>query len=422
MDGRNLQGRRYQLVELVGGKVMRMYLQFGFGMMEHCRALFQKWGGGTVILSPRDLNPKQLIDFGNSLRKLPNIHTLIDPQLYLPHANHERLTSHPYWPSDYETGLFFQGPSLQKTLSELEITNKILDTCSFILPGLLATRVDDLWLESQKLILEAAVKRFGAGNLTQTIALSADVVLDEEQITAVLEESVKRPVKNYYLICESPSGAYFVDNPIWLVNVLDLIAGLRLGGAGVILGYCNQQMLVTEIAKVNALAAGTFANVRSFTPNKFQVDEQEDPKPRSVWYYCPQSLSEYTLPFMEVALKFGIFDSLMPPLELDSDYCGLLFSGTRPSSSGFNEQMSFRHYLGSLRKQSQILEGYKFDETLDKWKQILDVAETLLQALNAYKINCPPRDFQKALNAQRAAIELFGTIRGPILRRKWNSL
>jgi hypothetical protein len=39
---------------------MELFLQFGFGMMEHCRVLVDEWGGGTVILSPRDLNETQL--------------------------------------------------------------------------------------------------------------------------------------------------------------------------------------------------------------------------------------------------------------------------------------------------------------------------------------------------------------------------
>jgi hypothetical protein len=39
---------------------MELHLQFGYGMMEHCRALISSWNGGTAILSPRDLNDEQL--------------------------------------------------------------------------------------------------------------------------------------------------------------------------------------------------------------------------------------------------------------------------------------------------------------------------------------------------------------------------
>jgi hypothetical protein len=39
----------------VKGHEMELYLQFGYGMMEHTRRLVDEWDGGTVILSPRDL-------------------------------------------------------------------------------------------------------------------------------------------------------------------------------------------------------------------------------------------------------------------------------------------------------------------------------------------------------------------------------
>ena len=40
---------------------MDLHLQFGYGMMDHCRHLVKSWSGGTVILSPRDLERKQLV-------------------------------------------------------------------------------------------------------------------------------------------------------------------------------------------------------------------------------------------------------------------------------------------------------------------------------------------------------------------------
>ncbi len=40
--------------------LMELYLQFGYGMMQHCRHLISNWGGGTVVLSPRDMNDRQL--------------------------------------------------------------------------------------------------------------------------------------------------------------------------------------------------------------------------------------------------------------------------------------------------------------------------------------------------------------------------
>jgi hypothetical protein len=50
---------------------MELYLQFGYGMMEHCRTLLRSWEGGSVILSPRDLTDDQLVRFGSDIRDIP---------------------------------------------------------------------------------------------------------------------------------------------------------------------------------------------------------------------------------------------------------------------------------------------------------------------------------------------------------------
>ncbi len=75
---------------------MELGLQFGYGMMDHCRSLIAAWGGGTAVLSPRDLNGDQLRRLAVSLKALPNARVLVDPQVYLPHSDHERLCSHDY--------------------------------------------------------------------------------------------------------------------------------------------------------------------------------------------------------------------------------------------------------------------------------------------------------------------------------------
>src|SRR5947209_1590473 len=112
---------------------MELYLQFGWGMMEHCRQLIKEWGGGTSILSPRDLKPGQLVSLGRDLRTVGGS-TLLDPQFYLPHSDHERLRSHSYWPEDYESGAFWSGVGLGRLLAPLFDLNQQIGCVDVILP------------------------------------------------------------------------------------------------------------------------------------------------------------------------------------------------------------------------------------------------------------------------------------------------
>src|SRR5689334_4445844 len=97
---------------------MELMLQLGAGMMEHSAALIREWGGGTVILSPRDLNNRQLLQFSRQILGLGGM-TLFDPQFYLPHSEHRRLRSHSYWPSDYESMIFWSGAELVDLLTNI---------------------------------------------------------------------------------------------------------------------------------------------------------------------------------------------------------------------------------------------------------------------------------------------------------------
>ncbi len=167
---------------------MELQLQFGYGMMDHSRVLIRDWGGGTVILSPRDLNPQQLRRLAGDVVSTPNGEVLLDPQFYLPYADHERLTSHEFWPAEYSTDDFWSGAEIRELIRKLVALNTALRCKAMLLPGLYAERVDDDWLARQKLVIDEA------GALTElplfvTIALGADAVRSDEQIDDILAAS-----------------------------------------------------------------------------------------------------------------------------------------------------------------------------------------------------------------------------------------
>lgn len=401
---------------------MELYLQFGWGMMEHCRHLLAEWGGGTVILSPRDLSNDQLERLSNDIHGISNTEVLLDPQFYLPHADHERLCAHSYWPSDYDTGMFWQGQALTRLLTELNSLNSTLGCSELILPGILADAVDDDWVETQQSILEEASARVSNIPIVMTIALSADAVRNADQVGLLIDQSASWRPRGYYLVFEHPLGSYLVDDPIWLANALDIAASLRMRGHKIIMGYCNHQMLIAAVTKANAIASGTWMNVRSFPPDKFRVAYDDEIKQRSTWYYCPHALSEYKLPFLDVAHMMGMLDQMQPDDALDGGYASRLFSGPRPSTIGLTEQSAFRHYLHALRAQVLASEQSSFDDTLEAHRALLRTAETILAALRGRGISGQLRDFSQLVDVNSAALTVFDQQRGTTLRRKWTSL
>lgn len=405
-----------------GGKMMELFLQFGFGMMEHCRHLISVWNGGTAILSPRDLTDKQLNNLASEIIKLENGKVLLDPQFYLPKADHERLCSHEYWPSEYDSGTFFQGKALAELMRKIVALNESLNCQEIILPGFLSNGIDDTWLESQRAFLDTGKEIAGSCPVYSTIALNDSTACDQDQIATLLDYASKWNPDGYYIVCEHPKGEYLVENPIWLANILDLTAGLKMLGAKVIIGYCNHQMLAANVARANAICSGTWMNVRSFPPIKFRANYDEEIRQRAIWYYCPQALSEYTIPFLDVASTQKILELMAPAAELDGGYSQHLFEGTRPTTIGFTEQLAFRHYLYALHGQVNSLDSSSYENACNAQNELLKGAESVLKTLSSVGVRGQGRDFLNSIDVNRSALALLDSTRGQILKRKWNEL
>jgi hypothetical protein len=404
----------------IGGSFMEFMLQFGYGMMDHSRSMVKSWKGGTVILSPRDLSPKQLINLSSEILKLHG-EVLFDPQFYLPHSDHERLCSHEYWPNDYTTLGFWGGAELSRMLKEIKRLNDTLSCKKMILPGQYASVINDDWINFQQMTFEEAERlEFDSASLLATIALSNDSIRDADQVHKLLEASNDWKVKGVYLICEHPNGDYLVGDPVWLANVLDLIAGLRLKGKYVILGYCNQQLLIAANSAVNAIASGTWMNVRSFPPDKFRKKYEDEIKQRAVWYYCPSALSEFKISFLDIAQRRGVLELLLAEANYNSPV-NSLFVGHQIPSTVFSEKQAFRHFLHCFKVQA---EGYSrknnFRSVNDFYKSQLDQAQSLLERLRVYEIKGQHRDMYECIDACRSALGVLEQDRGAMLRRYSN--
>lgn len=401
---------------------MDLILQFGWNMRPICLELLRAWGGGAVILSPRDQTPSQLQRASRDVRLIHNARVLVDPQFYLPHGDHERLSSHEYWPDDYNSADFWNGPDLGKLIREIFQLNDSLETSEIILPGLYAKTASGDWFNRQLEVLEEADKQNKGKSLLATVALASEALQSEDDIHEIIEAAGDWPIAGAYIVSEHPRGQYFVSDPIWIANLLDLVAGLRLKGLRVILGYCNHQMLIASLAHTTEIASGTWINVRSFPPEKFRSINDSEIKQRAVWYYCSQALSEYKLPYLDVAQRMGILNQMAPEPNFDSNFAKVLFAGPQPTTVQFGEKAAFLHYLDCLHIQVSRARKSTFEETVIYQNHLLDDSERFVQEFHAHNIRGQLRDFGEIFDVNRAAIGVFQQNRGPIMVREWSSL
>lgn len=361
----------------------------------------------STILSPRDLTPAQAISIGKNLNKIGG-HVFFDPQMYAPRSERGCLSEYEYRPQGFQT----DSSNWNSILDRLYELNDDIGTTHFILPCRFLRKVADIH-ETVRIVEKA--DRFSKPKLA-SLCLASSVLMDSNAIDFILTIVGAWHVDGFYLIAEHPEHGYFSDNPIWLANLLKLCAGIKAGKKHLVVGYCNQQMLCLSCAGVDAIASGTWANVRSFSLRKFD-DETDSVKRKKAWYYSPETLSEFSLPFLDVAARNGILSYCRPPADWGASFADVLFSGAVPSDTGFNEPKAFRHYLLCLSKQCEEASLPSFQERLSQHRQLLEKGKKSLSFLHRYGVRGQNRDFEDIFDVNQTALSQFANDHSFLLDR-----
>jgi len=386
--------------------------------------LAKKWGSATVILSPRDMTPDQLNSWSKEFHK-NNVSCLFDPQCYCPKSELKKLSQYSYWDCNLNTNLQSNITPVEKLIKSLKEYNTIANTKAYIVPNTLLQYDSGWakqWVSQSKSLINAAKKIMNDKPLYMTLSFPKDFLTQsEDTIEPLIQEILSWDVEGYYVIAEAFEKKYLVDNPMWLSNILQICASLKLADKKVIFGYGNHQLLPLSLLKVDAMASGTWLNVRSFT-NRF-IDT-DDFKRKSTWVYYPSALSEYKLSFMDWAFNNGYLDTMKSD---DNNFTNtsidkIFKSSVQPSATSFNETDAFRHYLMCLKHQVDILSKGTYKETLAINEMILNTAEREIERLEKGGVYAQARSFRDVIDVNRAAILKLDKNRGFSLNMSWKNM
>lgn len=401
---------------------MELYLQFAHGMKQITIDLSKSWGGATVILSPRDISPQQLQKWNNQFKKA-GVKTLFDPQLYYPKSNHKGLVLYDYFDTSFETNLGVDDSYEEKVIRKILEYNNTAECTSFIIPSTMI-EYDERWIKSWKRqclkLIQATKKHVNNREHILTLALPEHLLLQkEDEIEKVISELEKLDVDGFYIVAHQPQKKYLVDTPMWLANLMQICAGLKLQGKKVIMGYGNHQLLCLSAAGVDAMATGTYLNARHFY-NKFETSMEI--KRKSVWYYYPAAMSEYKIGFLDVAYNAGVLSQMRPMKLLDGGYVDLLFDETLPSLVTFSETLAFKHYLHCVKVQMKNLSKKTYKDTLAANEVMLETAMRRIEFMERNAVYAQTRSFKDIVDVNRAALQRLDGIRGFSLDMDWGRL
>lgn len=403
---------------------MELFLQFGYGMKSLTLDLSKKWDSTSVILSPRDMTPAQLTTWSAEFHKA-GIKCYFDPQSYCPKSELKRLSQYSYWDNSLNTNLQQGSTIIDQRIQEIKKYNDIAKSEAYILPSVLNdynSQWADRFVFQTKRFIDSGHKFMGDKPLLATLALPKGFLIqNEDTIEPVLQDILDLDVDGFYVIAEALERKYLIDNPMWISNVLHICATLKISNKKVIFGYGNHQLLPLALLKVDAMASGTWLNVRSFTNRFIDVDEQ---KRKSTWVYYPEALSEYKLSFMDWAFNHGYLASMRSKDKdfLDENINKIFQSSVPPSATGFNETDAFKHYLCCLRHQVSLLNRPSYRETFESYEMLLTTAEREIERLEKGGVYAQARSFRDVIDVNRAALTQLEKSHGFALKMLWNSL
>lgn len=390
---------------------MKLKLQFGYGMKNMSEQLATVLPGISVVLSPRDIDQGKAIAFAAKMHKNGGS-VLLDPQVYALSGSQDLKVVPKY---DFWQHRAIEDIDWSESVGRIRDVNAKLGSEATILPAPYTKKIDSRYLRAQDAVAAAAAK--SREHLTfMTLCLAPRVMSSEKDLTFLLSKVDDWEVDGYYIIPERPDGDYLTDDPLWMANLLRLCAGLKLKGKKVLVGYASHQLLVLSCAGVDAIASGTWMNVRSFTMDKFLAHSKKDYAKRKAWYYCPQSLSEFSVQYLDIAHARQKLSAMRPMIENCIPYAGVLFGGQKPSLCPFGEPDAFKNYLVALAAQcEEVSKGKSFSERYNTMIELYKSAAELLAFLHKYEIRGQSRDFEDYVDVSISALDMFKEDHGFLL-------
>lgn len=400
---------------------MRCGIQLGHGMRGYTEELVDSWGPTLVMLGPRNFDsrgssaPDKLASFSRRIKKSGAI-TYIDPQLFSCKMPQKNLAAFPHCSACRQD----LAEHFEEVIEELIILNEAAETQAFVLPSNTTDIVDERWLRHQENMVSVA-RGLTDKDIYATVALTSDALRADGAIGLVASLAERMPIRGIYLVCEHPRGAYLTNDTLWLLNLMQAVAAIRLSGKEVLVGYASHQQLSLVLSKCTAIFSGSYLNMRHFATESFEADDSDGPSRHARWYYAPNLLSEYRTVTLDVAQQQGVLDVLRTPFE-ESRYAELLFSGGMPSGTAYRDRDSFLHYLDSLRRQCSFFDRLTYRDSFEAYLGFLQTAGRTVEALHQMGVYDRRRNYLDALDASESAVLAFDSEMGFQMNMAWEEI
>lgn len=396
---------------------MRFGLQIGAGMQGLAREFLKHQSTrNPVILSPRNAGKKapvsSLASFASTIAPDTN-EVLVDPQLYFQGTPKGALGLFPHYKAAGEN----LQANLEAALAALRALNDECQTTRFIVPANYQEQLSSDYLDDLGLFAQTA-RHYATGRQTLlTLALGPDCLKARESVDMLHGALADADCEGVYIVAAHPDKSYLPDDPNWLVNLMSLIAGIKQMGKLVYVGYENHIAMILAMTGCDVIFSGNYLNTRHFQQSAFEETGDNFGR-QAIWYYAPQTLSEYRLNSLDLARNQGVLYLMEPSPR--NNYTKVLFNPqVMPSDTAYNQKDSFLHYLTSVNQQVITLNQNTYQDTHNALENLYTTAESSIEGLHKKGIYDQSRSGATAVTATLQAMTVIDNTWGFILSHNW---
>jgi len=288
---------------------IEIYHQLGFRQNWNFDSYNDDRVGDGFILAPSHMERNDVLGLSNEIKNI----SIFDPQFFLPNTQIRALSSYDFFPdrvaNGFQTNEF--GEELCEECAERCVRFQIDSNFNkIIIPTRYLTGMPPSFIEQQnRLFVTPFLNALESASNSKPVLLQ--LVLNDNMVK---NEDYASDLLNWITSIQGISGVYLITdiNPRqkqlkdieFLLAYLKFIDALRNNDLYVLLGFQNIESILLSIADPNAIAIGSYENLRMFNIRNFEIREPgvvRGPNPR---IYVSQLLQwieyNYVLPIRRV--------------------------------------------------------------------------------------------------------------------------
>jgi len=225
-----------------------------------------------IILSPVNRYPLEMKENVINFRKKGDFEILLDPQLYFPRSEREKLNEYPYFPSDIETADTCSPEwwdRINKNLIDFFLEIKGDTLC---VPVICPKIFNDDYYSVCTEVGQKVVDAFNGTqkNILQTLVVNLEQLVNESFVMKCSSIVSQNDCAGYYLVFVSETEPRReLHDASELFGALNLINLLKNTGKPVTIAYSSTDMILFKTAGAANCATGKFFNLRRFTKSRF---------------------------------------------------------------------------------------------------------------------------------------------------------